>query len=305
MKSWGMKSSLLGLIASVALATGAFADNGLQRFERELKPQLELQKLSYRGAEPLGDQGFVLKDVEAVLPPTPQTDNKPSTIRIEKVTVDAIDFDRLKKDNKEDLPRFIKMRLEGVTGDEAAANSLAVYGLPKVPADIVLEYRLDPAAKRLTLDKFEITLRGQGSISLSLVIDGVDDKASTVEDARDSGRLQKASLTIDDKGIVARVLETSAKSQGNTPEGVVAIGLMTIQAFAGQQDAESLKAFDAVASFITDWRAPKGPITLTVTPANGASLADIGTLIAPNALRTVLGLDVVYAGTRPGAATAK
>jgi hypothetical protein len=297
------RSLLLGLFGAVALATGALADNGLQRFERELKPQLELQKLSYRDAEALGDQGFVLKDVVAVLPPNPQTGDKPSTIRIDKVTVDAIDFDRLKKDNKEDLPRFMKLKLEGLTGDDAATNSLSAYGLQSVPADVVLDYRLDGAAKRLTLQKLEIVLRGQGRVSLSLVIDGIDDKMSAMEDTKESGRLQSASLTIDDKGIVAHILDATAKSQGSTPDGLVALGLMTIQALAGQQDAESMKAFDAVASFMGDWRAPNGPITLTVTPAKGASFSDMGSLMAPNALRTVLGLEVTYPGTRAGAAT--
>ena len=293
------------LLFSATLAAGARAENGLQRFEREMKPQLELEKLSYSGAEALGDQGFVLKDVVAVVPATPQTDNKRSTIKIDKVTVEAIDFERFKKSNKEDLPRFIKMKFEGVTGDEAASNSLAAYGLPRVPADFALDYKLDTAAKRLILEKLEMSLRGLGRIELSLVIDGVSDKADEVEDAKDSGRLQSASLTIDDKGLLAQVLIAGAKSQGNKPEDLIALGLLTLSSLTGQQDAESMQAFDAVASFMSDWRAPKGPITLTVKPAKGASFADVGSLMMPNALRDVLGLKVTYAGTRPGAATPK
>lgn len=292
-------------LALLFLSTGAWAENGLQRFEREVKPQLQLEKLSYSGAEALGDQGFVLKDVVAVVPASPQTDNKQTTIKIDKVTVEAADFDHFKAGNKEDLPRFLKMKFEGMTGDEAASSSLAAYGLPKVPADFTLDYRLDPAAKRLTVEKFEIGLRGLGRIELSLVIDGVSDKAGDVEDAKDSGRLQSASLTIDDKGLLAQLLVASAKSQGNKPEDLVALGLLTLTSLAGQQDAESMKAFDAVASFVGDWQAPKGPITITVKPAKGASFADMGSLMAPNALREVLGLTVTYAGTRAGAAAPK
>ncbi len=302
MRAIGTLLTSLFLVAS--LVTGARAENGLQRFEREVKPQLQLEKLSYGGAEALGDEGFALKDVIAVVPANPQTDNKPTTIGIDKVVVEEADFDRVGAGNKDELPRFLRMRLEGVTGDGAASRSLATYGVPATPADLALDYKLDTATKRLTLDKLEISLRGQGRIELSLVLEGVSDKAAEIEDAKDSGRLQRASLTIDDKGLLAKLLEATAKSQGDKPDDLVALGLLTIASLAGQQDAESLTAFDAVASFIADWRAPKGPITLTVTPAKGASLADVGALLVPNALREMLGLKVVYGGTREGAATA-
>jgi len=300
-----MMRSIGIVLALLFLSTGAWAETGLQRFERELKPQLGLEKLSYSGAEALGDQGFVLKDVVAVVPATPQTDNKRSTIKIDKVTVESVDFDRFKASNKEDLPRFLKMKFEGVTGDEAASNSLAAFGLPKAPADLTLDYRLDTAAKRLTVEKLEVSLRGLGRLELSLVIDGVSDKADEVEDAKESGRLRSASLTIDDKGLLAQLLVAGAKSQGNKPEDLVALGLLTLSSLTGQQDAESMKAFDAVASFVGDWRAPKGPITITVKPAKGASFADVGGLMMPNALREVLGLTVTYVGTRAGAAAPK
>jgi hypothetical protein len=294
---------LLLLFLSTMLAAGARAENGLQRFERELKPQLQFEKFSYGSAEALGDQGFLLKDVVAVVPATPQTDNKTTTIKVDRVTVEAADFDRLAASNKEDLPRFLKIKLEGVTGDEATSSSLAAYGLPKAPADFALDYKLDTTAKRLTVEKLEISLRGQGRIELSLILDGVSDKADDVEDTKDSGRLQSASITIDDKGLVAQLVEAAAKSQGNKPDDLAALGLLTIASLAGQQDAESMKAFDAMASFLADWHAPKGPITITVKPAKGASFADVGGLMMPNALREVLGLKVTYAGTRAGAAT--
>jgi len=298
-----MSRVLLLLAALLAFTPAAMADDGLQRFEREIKPQLEVQKLTYRTGEALGDQGFVLNDVVVVMPPSPETDNKPSTVNIDKVTVDAIDFDHL-KETSEDLPHFIKLKLEGVTGDDNAAKSMAAYGLSKAPADLVLDYRFDGAAKRLTLNTLEIGLRGQGRMSLSLVMDGINGKASDVDDARDSGRLQSALLVIDDKGIIAHVLAANAKAQGAKPEGLVSLALTTIASLAGQQDAESIKAFDAVASFVGDWKAPKGPITIRLTPAKGASLADLGALMMPNALRQVLGLEVTYVGTRPGAAVA-
>ena len=298
-----MSRVLLLAAALLAFAPVAMAENGLQRFEREIKPQLDVQKLSYRSSEAMGDQGFALSDVVAVLPPSPETDNRPSTIKIDKVTVETIDFDNL-KDRSEDLPHFAKVKFDGVTADDSAAKSLAAYGLPRVPADLVLDYRFDSAAKRLTLNTLQVGLRGQGQVSLSLVMDGINGKSSDVDDAKDSGRLQSATLVVDDKGIIAHLLTANAKSQGTQPEALVSLALLTIGSLAGQQDAESIKAFDSVASFVGDWKMPRGPITISLAPAKGTSMADLGALMMPNALRQMLGLQVTYAGTRPGAAVA-
>jgi hypothetical protein len=302
MRSIGAILALLFFAAT--LVPGARAENGLQRFERELKPQLQLEKLSYNGAEALGDDGFALKDVVAVVPASPHTDDKPTTVKIDRVTVEAADFDRLAASDKDELPRFFKVKLEGVTGDGVVSQTLSAYGVPATPADLALDYRLDTEAKRLMLDKLEVGLRGQGRIELTFVLDGVSGKATEVEDARDSGQLQSAALTIDDKGLLARLVESSARSQGNKPDDLVALGLLAIASLSGQQDAQSIKAFDAIASFIADWRAPKGPITLAVRPAKGTSLADVSKLLMPNVLRELLDLRVTYSGTRDGAANA-
>jgi hypothetical protein len=63
-----------------------------------------------------------------------------------------------------------------------------------------------------------------------------------------------------------------------------------------------VKALDGLASFITDWKKPKGPITISVAPAKSASLADLDKIEQPNALTDIFGLKVEYAGTRAGAA---
>ena len=176
------------------LSTAATAETGLERFEREVKPQIQLQTFTYKSAEALGDKGFVLHDVVAVMPANPATGEKERTLKIDKVTVEALDFERM-KDINDDAPRFAKLKLEGMSGDEETFALLDPYGIPRVPMDIALDYRLDGAAKVFTLNTLEIALRGQGKISLSLVIDGVSDKASEVADARDNGRLRTASLT--------------------------------------------------------------------------------------------------------------
>ena len=158
-------AALLSALLLIGFATGASAQNGLERFEKEIKPQFELKKFSYAGAQPLGASGFVLNDVVAVMPANAATGDKESTVKIDKVTVEELDFDRLKKDTKDDLaPRFAKLKLEGMTGDDEMFTALEPYGVPKVPFDIALDYRIDPAAKVLTLNMLEVTPARPGAL---------------------------------------------------------------------------------------------------------------------------------------------
>ncbi|WP_289297711.1 hypothetical protein [uncultured Reyranella sp.] len=294
-------AALLSALLWIGLAAGASAQNGLERFEKDIKPQFELKKFSYGSAQPLGAAGFVLNDVVAVVPANAATGDKESTVRIDKVTVDALDFDRLKKDAKDDLvPRFAKLRMEGITGDDELFSALEPYGVPRVPFDVALDYRLDPDTKVLTLDMLEVALRGQARLALSMVLDGVSDMAN----AKDDARLRSASLTIDDKELFAKLIPAAAQEEGITAEELVTTALDALGGFAQAQSGETLKALDAVASFVADWKAPKGPIVLGLKPAKTAGLDDLDKIMMPNGLSTFFGFTATYPGTKPGAAQA-
>jgi hypothetical protein len=291
-------------LAWLFLSSVVTAQTGLERFEREIKPQIELKSFSYKNAETLGDTGFVLNQVVAVIPANPATGDKESTLTIDKVTVESLDFERMKKINDDDMPRFAKFRLEGMNGDEEMFAVLDPYGIPRVPIDVVLDYRLDGASKVFTLNKLEISLRGQGTLALSLVIDGVSEKSSEVADAKDDGRLRTASLTVDDTGLLGKLLPAIAKEQGQTADALAAFALVSIAAFCEGQGQATLSALDALASFVGDWKAPKGPLVVGLKPAKTAAVSDLDKVLEPNALVDVFGLDVSYSGSRPGAAKA-
>ena len=294
--------------ASVALAllalwpaTAAWAQDGLQRFEKELKPQFEFKSFTYANAAPLGSSGFVLNDVTAVIPANAATGDKESTVKIQKVTVDSLDFDRLKKDAKDsDAPRFAKLKLEGITGDDEMFTALQPYGVPNVPFDIALDYTLDPSTKVLDVRTLEIGMRGQAKFALSLLLDGISDMAG----AKDDARLRSASLTVDDTGLLAKLLPAWAKEEGVQPEELVRTALEGLAAFAAQQGPDTLKSLDAVASFLTDWKAPKGPLVLGLKPTKTAGLADLDKVAMPDALTTEFGFTATYAGMKAGAAKA-
>lgn len=294
----------LWALLTLGFIQGASAQNGLQRFESEVKPQLEFKSFTYGSSAAQGPSGFVLNNVVAVIPATPATGDKETTVKIDKVTVEALDFDRLKKDSSPDLaPRFAKLAFQGMAGDDQAFAMLAPYGISKAPVDFALDYLIDPDKKVLTISKLEVNLRGQSRMTLALIMDGIDDKTSQVATAKDDGRLRTATLEIVDSGLLAKVMPAVAKEQGTTAEALVAMSVVPIAAFATGQGSPTLKALDGVVSFITDWKQPKGPIRIAITPAKTAGMADLEKVMEPNGLTTVLGLTVDYAGTRAGAAT--
>jgi len=290
-------------VSAFFIAAGATAQDGLQRFEKEIKPQMELKSFTYGSASAIGSSGFVLNNVVAVMPGSGATGGKDTTVKIEKVTADEVDFDRMKAGGSDDIPRFMKIKLEGITADDEVFAMAAPYGVPKVPIDFTLDYRLDGPSKVLTVSKVELNLRGQARIGLAMVLDGISDKVSQAAmGAKDDGRLRTASLDIDDTGLLANVLPAVAKMQGSTPEALVAMALVPIAAFTANQGKPTLAALDGIVSFILDWKKPNGPIKISIKPAKTAGINDLDKIAEPNALVDLFGLTVSYAGTRPGVA---
>ena len=297
-------AALVSALLLIGFATGSWAQNGLERFEKEIKPQFELKTLSYASAQPLGASGFVLNDVVAIVPANAATGDKESTIKIDKVTVEELDFDRLRKDSKDDrAPRFARLRMEGMTGDDEIFAALEPYGVPKVPFDIALDYRIDTAAKVLTLNMLEVTLRGQARFALSMIVDGVSDDTD-MDTAKDEGRLRSASFTIDDKELLGKLVPAVASEEGIKPEELITTALDALAGFAQAQTGETLKALDAVSSFVADWKAPKGPLVLGLKPTKTAGLQDLDKIMVPDALSTLFGFTATYPGARTGAAKA-
>jgi hypothetical protein len=289
-------------ITALFFAAGAGAQDGLKRFETDIKPQMELKSFTYGSASAIGSSGFVLNNVVAVIPGSGATGGKDTTLKIDKVTADELDFDRMKKGNSDDIPRFMKLKLEGITGDDDLFAQVAPFGIPKVPVDFTLDYRLDTPTKVLTLSKLELNLRGQARLALALVMDGISDKASDAQGkTKDEGRLRTASLDIDDTGLLAKVLPAAAQMQGSTPEALIAMATVPLASFTANQGPPTLKALDAVVSFLQDWKKPNGPIKISIKPAKSASLNDLDKVMQPNALVDIFGLSVDYAGTRAGA----
>ena len=62
-------------------------------------------------------------------------------------------------------------------------------------------------------------------------------KASGIEALKDNGRLRNAALTIDDHGLIARILPAIAKEDGSTADAYVGLAMLGIAGFSPRRSA--------------------------------------------------------------------
>ena len=289
--------TFLWLLAAIP----ALAD-GLSRFEQEIKPKLGPElSLSYGSASALGASGFVLNDVTAVLKEE-KPDAKPTPLTIKRVVVEDLDFDHA---NAPDGPNFAKLRFEGVSSPEVD-EIVKTVGVTNATADIAVDFRFDPGRKVVTLNKFEFALPGLARIELSMILDGVTPSAAAADPdkAMDETTLRTATLVYEDASLLSKLVPAFAADEGKTPEAYVAENVALLGVLAKGQGPRTLAVLDALVSFSTDFKQPKGPLRITVSPPAGISSKDTDKLTVANAIVDVFGISATYAGTRPGAAIA-
>ncbi len=297
-----VRSRRIMLIAAfVALALPALAD-GLSRFEQELKPKIGPElSLSYGSATALGPSGFVLNDVKAVLKED-KPDAQPTPLAIKRVVVEDLDFDNA---TGADGPNFAKMRFEGVSLPEIE-DVLKSFGVTDATADIALDFRFDPARRVMTLNRLEFTLPGLARLELGMILDGVSPStaASSPDKAMDEVTLRTATLVFEDASLLSKLVPAVASDEGKTPEAYVAESIEILGLLAKGQGPRTLAVLDALVSFSTDFKQPRGALRITVSPPAGVSAKDTDKLTVANAIVDVFGISATYAVTRAGAALA-
>jgi len=286
----------LGAALAAAFAMPAMAD-GLSQFEKLLKPQIPPGALTYKNAKALGDNGFVLEGVTV-------TDNsdgadKKKPVAINKVTVEEFDFVGFEKDQ---TPSFVKAKVEGIAMDASPAAGVdlkEMAGLDHVNADFLVDYRLDAKARSMSLNKLEFDLEGLGRLELSLVLDGVDADSPKKDGAMDDAVLRNAKLTFEDRSMMGKLVPAIAKMQGSDAAATITMAKLMLEGVRAGQGEATQKAFDALASFLDDYKKPKGPLTVTLKPDKKFSGADLKNASGADDVIKALGLAVNYAGTVP------
>jgi len=272
------------------------AADGVSQFEQKIRPQLPPNSFTYANAKALGDNGFVLEDV-VVTPPADATGGaKAEPVAIKRVTVEDFDFAGLDKR----MPLFLKIRVEGITvaGKPAPGVDLnKVAGIDQVIADFALDYRVDPDRKTLTLNKLELDVGSLARFEASLVLDGVSPDLTGKPDAAiNDATLRTATLIFEDRSLLSKVVPAAAKLQGTDVDAIVKQGKTMLGGIRAGQSEAALAVFDALGSYLDDYKHPKGPLKITVNPPNKASAAALSDIKSPDDAVKALGLVVTYGG---------
>lgn len=291
-----------GAILSLLVAGGARAD-GLDRFNKLLKPKIQGNALVYKNAKSLGDSGFVLEDV-TITPPPDQT-SKAEPVHVKRISVEDLDFASIEKDAS---PNFARVRAEGIVIEGKAAEGVdlkEMAGIDKVTADAQLDYRLDPDRKTLTLNRLEFDVNGLGRFELTMVVDGVSQEtAGQPSDAMDKATLRTASFVYEDHSLLSKIVPAAAKMQNIDPNAAVGMAKGMLEGLKTGQGPEAQAILDAVAAYIADYKQPKGPLRVTLNPPNKASAAAFSDIKSADEAIKSLGIVVSYAGA-PAPAAAK
>jgi hypothetical protein len=108
--------------------------------------------------------------------------------------------------------------------------------------------------------------------------------------------LRTATLTFDDRSLLSNVVPAAAKLQGTDVETIMKQAKTGLGSMRAGQSAATLAVFDALGSYLDDYKHPKGPLKITVHPPNKASAAALGDIKSPDDAVKALGLVVTYGG---------
>jgi hypothetical protein len=296
-----------GLVAGIwllsAAAVPAHAD-GLSKFEQLIKAKIPPGALTYKSSKPLGDNGFELDGVVVTPPPDSTGGAKAEPIKIQSIAVEDIDFDSVAKQAP---PNYVRLHVTGIVVDKNAAAGVDLQqlaGLDKVTADLVLDYRLDPDKKTMTLNRFELNMNGLATLDLSMILDGVVVGDVATGQAMNSTTLRTASFVYDDHSLLGIAIPAAAKMQGSDPAALITMANAMLDGFRAGQGEPTAKVFDALESFLEDYKAPKGPLHVTFNPPPGTTVATVTGAGGSDGVIKALGLTVDYAGTHPQKADA-
>ncbi|HEV2336201.1 MAG TPA: hypothetical protein VGS13_11930 [Stellaceae bacterium] len=285
------------------LALPAAAD-GLSRFEQAMK-EAPPGALTYKSAKALGDNGVVLDGVVLTPPPDKKAGDKKGAgktepIEIKRITIEDFDYDAL---DKKTPPKFARVRVEGIVIGAKPAEGVdlsQLAGIDQITADFQLDYRLDPDKKTMTLNRLELDLDGLARIELSMILDGIDaDSVDKPDAAMKDATLRTASLVFEDHSLLAKALPAAAKMLGMEAATMITTGKTMLGALRAGQGKAALDALDALASYLEDYKEPKGPLRVTLNPPGKTTAAAFADMKNPDEAIAALGLVVSYAGTRP------
>src|SRR5262245_27332555 len=294
-------SSMIWALAFVAVDARA---DGLSQFQALIAAKAKPGTFSFGSASAQGPSGFVLTDViltppadAAAATPGPV---RPGPVKISRLTVEAIDFDSIAKDQP---PMFLNARLEGVSFSAETLAGLNVekyLGSPLPPVDVVLDYRQDASRQTFALNRLELNLRGLARLELNLALDGVaPDVAGAPQQAMQTASLRSAALVFDDASLLSRLMTAIATEQKMAPAQQAEMAAAMLVGMTQDQGPLTNAAVEPLAAFLRDWQRPKGALRITLNPAAKVTAAVLSQAGSPEDVVKALGLSVNYGGAAP------
>jgi len=241
--------------------------------------------LRFDSGEAIGEEGFELRGVTIADPESP--DDQPLTmasLRVEQVDMAAMRAGK--------APDYLTLSIRGLDVPEEALKSgedIAPFqGIEDAKLDVDLAYRADTATGKLDVQTIRVALPGLLAIDLGLSIDGYQNlPLNDMEQApllAMTLSLAKASLTIEDKSYLKRMLDAEAERQGKTPDAILAQWLDEISsapdAVEGAAGTESQALLAVVQNFVRG-AAEKGSGTLRLRMDPAQPLSPLALMMSP------------------------
>lgn len=252
---------------------------------------------TYGSATSLGADAFEFTDI-VMVPEGPD-----SKITIGKMRVENLDLAGVMQGG---APAHARLVLENMLltpeNSDMDADVWELLGAQSVMSNLVLDYAMDAATRGFTLKDFTIDLQGIGKATLAVDMSGVGAEALMApEAALFSGSLKSAALTLTDETLFARILAAGVKETGQPEQAVIDIVLQELSNALGEMGAQPgdrfFEAGSKIGGLILDAKSPKGPLTITLSPAQPVSFTQLNQMESPGAAADALNLQVTYAGS--------
>jgi len=252
---------------------------------------------TYGNATSLGPDAFEFTDV-VLAPEGPQ-----SQITMGRMRIENLDLAGLMQGG---APGHARLVLENMLltpeNSDIDSDFFELVGSPQVLTNLVLDYTMDATTRAFLLKDFTVDLQGIGKATLAFDLGGVGPEALMApEMAMFQGSLKSASLTLVDQTFFARTLAAGIKETGQPEQAVIEIvlqelsnGLAEIGATPGDR---FFQGGSKIGGLILDAKSPKGPLVITLAPAQPVSFQQLNQLPDANAAAELLNLQVSYAGS--------
>jgi hypothetical protein len=177
-----------------------------------------------------------------------------------------------------------------------------MLGAQSAMTNLVLDYAMDAATRGFTLNDFTLDLQGIGKTTVAFDLANVGAEALMApEMAMFQAALKSASVSFEDETFFSRVLAAGVKETGQPEDAVIAIVLQELSNGLAEMGAvPGDRLFEAGAllgGLVLDAKSPRGPIALTLAPAQPVNFQQLNGVESAAAAADLMNMQVSYAGS--------